>query len=55
MRWHSDYIRGIGRRLDSFVVVLDLTRLFSNDAAVLMAAKSNPPPSSDGDKPSKAA
>jgi purine-binding chemotaxis protein CheW len=51
-RWHSDYIRGIGRRLDSFVVVLDLVRLFSDDAAALMAAKSNPPPTLDGDAPS---
>ena len=57
MRWHSDYIRGIGRRLDSFVVVLDLARLFSNDAVALMAAKSNPLPTDDGDQPanSKAA
>jgi purine-binding chemotaxis protein CheW len=39
-RWHSDYIRGIGRRLDSFVVVLDLVRLFCDDAAALMAVKS---------------
>jgi purine-binding chemotaxis protein CheW len=51
-RWHSDYIRGIGRRLDSFVVVLDLVRLFSNDTAALMAAKSNPLPTVDGDEPS---
>jgi purine-binding chemotaxis protein CheW len=51
-RWHSDYIRGIGRRLDSFVVVLDLARLFSNDTAALMAAKSNPLPTVDGDEPS---
>ena len=51
-RWHSDYIRGIGRRLDSFVVVLDLARLFSNDAAALMAAKPNPLPTDDGDEPS---
>ena len=52
MRWHSDYIRGIGRRLDSFVVVLDLERLFSTDAAAFMAATSNPPPPGDGDAPS---
>jgi purine-binding chemotaxis protein CheW len=54
MRWHSDYIRGIGRRLDSFVVVLDLVRLFSGDAAALAAAKSNPLPIVDGDAPANA-
>ncbi|MDR3467106.1 MAG: chemotaxis protein CheW [Xanthobacteraceae bacterium] len=51
-RWHSDYIRGIGRRLDSFVVVLDLEHLFSNDAVALMAAKTNPSATLDGDTPS---
>jgi len=34
-RWNSDYIRGVGRRGDNFVVVFDLARLFSDDAAVL--------------------
>lgn len=27
--WRSDYIRGVGRRADSFVVILDLPCLFS--------------------------
>ncbi|MBC7952539.1 MAG: chemotaxis protein CheW [Rhodospirillaceae bacterium] len=31
VRWHSEYIQGIGRRGDTFVVVFDLTRLFSSD------------------------
>jgi|HubBroStandDraft_1064217.scaffolds.fasta_scaffold362098_2 purine-binding chemotaxis protein CheW len=34
-RWNSDYIRGVGRRGDNFVVVFDLARLFSDDEAVL--------------------
>ena len=35
-RWRSDYIRGVGRRGDSFVVVFDLSRLFmSNEPALL--------------------
>jgi purine-binding chemotaxis protein CheW len=48
MRWNSDYIRGIGRRLDSFVVVLDLARLFSIDAAHLASAQTKILPT-DGD------
>jgi len=48
-RWHSDYIRGIGRRLDGFVVVLDLERLFSTDAAALIAAASNSSSPVNGD------
>ena len=35
--WRSDYIRGVGRRGDSFVVVFDLGRLFSSEAAILRA------------------
>jgi purine-binding chemotaxis protein CheW len=30
-KWRSDYIRGVGRRGESFVVVLDLGRLFTSD------------------------
>jgi purine-binding chemotaxis protein CheW len=30
-RWRSDYIHGVGRRGDSFVVVFDLSRLFASD------------------------
>lgn len=37
VRWHSEYIRGVGRRGESFVVILDLGRLFSLDDAVVMA------------------
>ncbi len=37
--WRSDYIKGVGRRGDSFVIVFDLSRLFSaEDAAYLGAA-----------------
>jgi purine-binding chemotaxis protein CheW len=36
VRWRSDYIRGIGRRGNAFVVVFDLTRLFSSDDAALL-------------------
>ena len=37
--WHSDYIRGIGRRGDGFVVVIDLARLFSDEEVVILSRK----------------
>ncbi len=40
MGWNSSYIRGIGRQLDTFVVVLDLECLFSGDASHLLDQKS---------------
>jgi len=53
-RWHSDYIRGIGRRLDSFVVVLDLERLFSNDASHLLNVQGGDPAADGNGLPSDA-
>ena len=38
MAWRSDYIRGVGRRRDSFVVILDLPRLFSAEEAAAIGA-----------------
>jgi len=38
-RWRSDYIRGIGRRNNTFVVVLDLAKLFSSADARLLDAR----------------
>lgn len=35
-RWCSEYIQGIGRRDGSFVVILDLPRLFSGERAALL-------------------
>lgn len=37
-RWRSDYITGIGRRGDAFVVVFDLSRLFAGDDSALIDA-----------------
>ncbi|MFV3126203.1 chemotaxis protein CheW [Niveispirillum sp. KHB5.9] len=34
--WRSDYISGVGRRGDGFVIILDLARLFSTDDATLL-------------------
>jgi purine-binding chemotaxis protein CheW len=30
MRWSSDYIKGVGRRNDKFVIIFNLSRLFSD-------------------------
>jgi purine-binding chemotaxis protein CheW len=38
-QWRSDYIRGIGRRNQGFVVVLDLAQLFSHEEAALLGTK----------------
>jgi purine-binding chemotaxis protein CheW len=42
--WRSDYIRGIGRRGDGFVVIFDLARLFSAEEAAFLGAKAGGSP-----------
>jgi purine-binding chemotaxis protein CheW len=44
--WRSDYIRGIGRRGDSFVIVFDLAKLFSTDEVALLGAQAAREPAS---------
>jgi purine-binding chemotaxis protein CheW len=44
--WRSDYIRGVGRRGDGFVVIFDLARLFSGEETALLGGKGLPGPSS---------
>jgi purine-binding chemotaxis protein CheW len=39
VRWRSEYIRGIGRRGDSFVIVFDLAQLLSRDETALLDAR----------------
>jgi purine-binding chemotaxis protein CheW len=34
MRWRTDFIKGMGRRGDEFVVVLDVNAVFSSDEVV---------------------
>ncbi len=42
-RWRSDYISGVGRRGDGFVIIFDLSRLLScGDVALLHAAAPTP-------------
>jgi purine-binding chemotaxis protein CheW len=36
VRWRSDYIKGLGRRGEAFVVVFNLQRLFSTDETALI-------------------
>jgi purine-binding chemotaxis protein CheW len=38
--WHSDYILGIGRRGDSFVVIFDLSHLLSSEDTALLRMNS---------------
>ncbi len=40
-KWHSEYIRGVGRRGEHFVVVFDLSRLFASDAPAFLGADLN--------------
>ena len=42
-KWRCDYIRGVGRRGDSFVVVFDLERLFMSDEPAFLAAADRSP------------
>ena len=41
-RWRSDYILGVGRRGESFVVIFNLERLFSSDDTAFLGAPADP-------------
>jgi purine-binding chemotaxis protein CheW len=48
VRWHSDYIQGVGRRGESFVVVFNLQHLFASmDSAFLGGVRNHPPSKQD--------
>jgi purine-binding chemotaxis protein CheW len=38
VRWRSDYIRGVGHRDGRFVVIFDLSRLFSTEDVIAIAS-----------------
>jgi purine-binding chemotaxis protein CheW len=38
VRWRSDYIRGVGHREGRFVIIFDLSRLFSTEEAVAIVS-----------------
>jgi purine-binding chemotaxis protein CheW len=37
-RWRTDLIRGMGRRGDDFIIILDINSIFSSDALMLAQA-----------------
>jgi purine-binding chemotaxis protein CheW len=38
LQWRSDYISGVGRRNDNFVIIFELARLFSSSDVALIGA-----------------
>ncbi|GAB2175412.1 chemotaxis protein CheW [Dongia sp. agr-C8] len=38
LQWRSDYISGVGRRNDNFVIIFELARLFSSNDVALISA-----------------
>lgn len=48
IRWNSRFIKGVGRRGDAFVIVLDIGYLFSGDETALIAPSDHAPESSGG-------
>ena len=42
MRWRTELIRGMGRRGDDFIILLDLDAVFASDAAALLTAEAAP-------------
>lgn len=38
LQWRSDYISGVGRRNDNFVIIFDLAHLFSSSDVALISA-----------------
>ncbi len=49
-KWRSEYIRGVGRRGEHFVVVFDLARLFASDEQAFLGSSSlGPSPDLDRD------
>jgi purine-binding chemotaxis protein CheW len=42
-KWRSEYIRGVGRRGENFVVVFDLGRLFASDEQAFIGASVGSP------------
>ncbi|MEX6723841.1 chemotaxis protein CheW [Parapedomonas caeni] len=39
VRWRSDYIRGIGRNSQGFVIILDLARLFATEQQMFIGTE----------------
>ena len=42
MRWRSEFIQGMGKRGDEFIIVLDINAVFASDAQALVAKTAQP-------------
>ena len=42
-RWRSDFIKGIGKRADDFIIILDIDRVFSTDELIAVQSKTGEP------------
>jgi purine-binding chemotaxis protein CheW len=49
MRWKTEFIRGIGKRNDDFIIILDINRVFSVDELALVDASAEKAPESVSD------
>ncbi|MGE0086023.1 MAG: chemotaxis protein CheW [Desulfococcaceae bacterium] len=41
MRWRTEFIRGIGKRNDKFIILLDIDRVFSSDELAVVEGSGN--------------
>jgi len=42
MRWRSEFIRGMGRRGDDFIIIMDIDSVFTSEELALVAGKAQP-------------
>ncbi len=47
-RWRTEFIRGIGKRDDHFILILDVDRIFSSDELALVQASGDDPVAKQG-------
>ena len=43
MRWRTDFIQGMGKRADDFIIILDVNAVFSSDELALVEEASSQP------------
>ena len=44
MRWRTDFIEGMGKRGDDFIIILDVNAVFSSDEVALAGQAAAPEP-----------
>jgi purine-binding chemotaxis protein CheW len=42
MRWRTEFIQGMGRRADDFIIILDVNKVFSSEELALVADAAEP-------------